>query len=52
MAALGTVFEHCKVPQDGMEALCVGKDWKEGEGARPQSLDILVVLHDGDWELP
>jgi len=52
VAALGTVFEHYKVPQDGMEALCEGKDWREGEGARPRSLDILVDLHDGGWELP
>ena len=52
VAALGTVFEHYKVPQDGMEALCEGKDWREGEVARPRSLDILVDLHDGGWELP
>ena len=52
VAVLGTVFEHCKVPQDGMEALCEGKDWKEGEGARPRSQDILVGHHDGGWEFP
>ena len=52
VAALGTVFEHYKVPQDGMEALCEGKDWREGEGARPRSLDILVGHHDGGWEFP
>ena len=52
VAALGTVFEHYKVPQDGMEALCEGKDWKEGEGARPRSQDILVGHHDGGWEFP
>ena len=52
VAALGTVFEHYMVPQDGMEALCEGKDWREGEGARPRSQDILVGHHDGGWELP